>query len=84
MSVSKLKDFADDKINVTQNLKFILGMEENIFGKGENASYQHFLLFPKCFQKHPSLVCSLKIWDCVVKSFNEMDFFSNVLSRLFS
>ena len=29
-------------------------MEENILGKGENAGYQHFLLFPKCFQKPPS------------------------------
>ena len=26
---------------------------ENIAGKGENAGYQHFLLFPQCFQKHP-------------------------------
>ena len=24
---------------------------ENIVGKGENAGYQHFLPFPKCFQK---------------------------------
>ena len=24
---------------------------ENIVGKGENAGYQHFLLFPNCFQK---------------------------------
>ena len=23
---------------------------ENILGKGQNAGYQHFLLFPKCFQ----------------------------------
>ena len=23
---------------------------ENIVGKGENAGYQHFLLFPQCFQ----------------------------------
>ena len=30
-------------------------MAENILGKGENAGYQHFLLFPKCFQKPPSL-----------------------------
>ena len=22
---------------------------ENIVGKGENAGYQHFLLFPQCF-----------------------------------
>ena len=27
---------------------------ENTVGKGENAGYQHFLLFPKCFPKPPS------------------------------
>ena len=27
-----------------------MGREENILGKGENAGYQHFLLFPQCFQ----------------------------------
>ena len=32
----KLKTFTDDKINVTEELK---------------TSYQHFLLFPECFQK---------------------------------
>ena len=35
-------------------MKFISERIENILGKGENAGYQHFLLFPKCFQK-PSL-----------------------------
>ena len=48
---SKLKAFADDNINVTKKLKFVVGRIENIVGKGENAGYQHFLLFPKCFQK---------------------------------
>ena len=33
---------------VTEKLKFTLGRTENIVGKGE---YQHFLLFPQCFQK---------------------------------
>ena len=47
----ELKGFADDKIHVTRKLKFVLGRVENIVGKGENAVYQHFLLFPKCFQK---------------------------------
>ena len=51
---SKFKAPADDKINVTQNLKFVLGKVENILGKGENAGYHHFHLFPKCFQKSPS------------------------------
>ena len=47
---SNLKDFADDKINVTYLTNFVLGREKNIVGKGENAGY-HFLLFPQCFQK---------------------------------
>ena len=42
--------FADDKINLNQKLKFDMGRVENIVGKGENAGYQHFLLFPQCFQ----------------------------------
>ena len=36
---SKLKGLADDKINVSEKLKFILGMIENIVGKAENAGY---------------------------------------------
>ena len=30
---------------------FAFDRVENIVGKGENAAYQHFLLFPQCFQK---------------------------------
>ena len=48
---SKFKAFADDKINVTEKLKFGLEEVEKVVGKGENASYWHFLLSPKCFQK---------------------------------
>ena len=57
---SKLKAFADNKINDTEKLKFDLGRVENIVGKGENAGHQHFLLFPQCFQKASSLG-SLKV-----------------------
>ena len=32
-----------------KKLKYILGRVENIVGKGENAGYQHFLLFLQCF-----------------------------------
>ena len=49
LNQSKLKAFADDRINVNQKLKFDLGRVENIAGKGRNAGYQHFLLFPQCF-----------------------------------
>ena len=51
---SKLVAFVDDKVNATQNLKFVLGRVDNIVGKGENGGYQHFLFFPQCFQKHSS------------------------------
>ena len=47
----KLKAFANNEINLTQKLKFVLEWVENIVGKGENAGNQHFLLFPQCFQK---------------------------------
>ena len=42
--------FADIKINVVEKLKLVFRRVENM-GKGENAGYQHFLLFPQCFQK---------------------------------
>ena len=48
---SKLKELADDKISITEKEKFGLKQIENIMGKGENAGYQHFLLFPLCFQR---------------------------------
>ena len=57
---SKLKAFADDKINVNEVLKISFGRVENIVGRGENAGYQHFLLFPQCFRK-PSVSRSLKV-----------------------
>ena len=37
--------------NITEKLKFVLEWVENIVGKGENAGYLHFLLFPQCFEK---------------------------------
>ena len=43
---SKLKAFADDKINVAEMIFSLSDREENIVGKGENAGYQQFLLFP--------------------------------------
>ena len=51
------------KMNVTEKLKVLLGRVENIVGKGENAGYQHFLLFPQCFQK-PSVSGSLNLGLC--------------------
>ena len=62
---SKLKAFEDDKINLKEKFKLVLGKVENIVGKGENAGYQHFPLFLQCFQipyNSGSLSC-----DSVVK-----------------
>ena len=63
--IFRLKAFADDKINETEKLKFVLGTGENIVGKGENAGNQHFFLYPQCFQKG-LLYRVLKSRDCVV------------------
>ena len=61
LDVTILKGFADDKINVAQMLISLFDkIEKNIVGKGENAGYQHFLLFPQCFQK-ASFLGSLKV-----------------------
>ena len=57
---SKLKACADNKINVSEKLKFVFDRVENIVGKGENAGYQHFLLFHSVFKR------LLKSRDCVV------------------
>ena len=37
--------------SVAQILIFVNDRVENIVGKGENAGYQNFLLFPQCFRK---------------------------------
>ena len=47
-----IESICSNKIYVTGNLKFVLGRVENRAGEGENAGsgYQHFLLYPQCFQ----------------------------------
>ena len=50
LAFCKVKAFADDKSNVTQNVKSVYHKVEKIVERGENAGYQHFLLFPQCFQ----------------------------------
>ena len=41
--VTNLKAFADNSSNID---KMKISVFENAVGKGENAGYQHFLLFP--------------------------------------
>ena len=66
-SFTKFKALADDELSVTKVMSYGFDMVENIVEKGENAGYQHFLLFPQCFQKSFSLQV-IKGWDCVIKS----------------
>ena len=57
---AKLKAFADGILNAGKINISVFERVENIVGKGENAGYQHFLLFPQCFEKQ-SLSGSLKV-----------------------
>ena len=66
MDWSKLKAFADVKINVTKQLKFSMGGVKRIVGKGENAGYQHFSPFPTMFSGG-YFVRVVKRRYCVVK-----------------
>ena len=63
---SKSKALVDNKVDVTEKLKIVLGRKENVVRKGENGGYQHFFFSPQCFQKS-SFQCRSKS-DCVVKS----------------
>ena len=48
---SKLKEFADDNFKFEKNGRKVSKRIENTVGKGEIARYEHFLLFPQCFQR---------------------------------
>ena len=65
LDLSKFVARADNKINVIQNLNYVLPRVEDILGNGENAAgYQHFFsFFQKCFQS----AFFVKGWDWVVK-----------------
>ena len=49
LTLSKLKAFADNEINVTLMIKSVFDRVKNIVGKAENAGYQYFLLFKQFF-----------------------------------
>ena len=50
LAISKLKAFADDNFSVAQMVQFYSDRVKNV-GKGENAGFQHFLLYAQCLQK---------------------------------
>ena len=49
LGLSKLKSFADDKLNVTQNIKVVFHRIENIVGKEEKCWLPAFSSFPTIF-----------------------------------
>ena len=51
LDYTKLKAFADDNSTLAEKMISVYDRIENIVGKGGNAGYQHFLLFPQSFQK---------------------------------
>ena len=57
----QIEIIADNKLNTDKMTVSLLDRVENTKGKGENAGYQHFLLFPQCFPK-PSSLGLFKIW----------------------
>ena len=65
LDMTKLKAFADDRLNIIKMMISLFDRVENTAGKGENAGYQHFLLFP-VFSKAFFLKVD-KSLDCVVK-----------------
>ena len=54
VDLSKMTAFAEDDLDAAQIMRFFFDRVENIVQKGENADYQHFLLFSQYFI---SLVC---------------------------
>ena len=73
LDCSKSKGFADDKFNIAKMMISVCEMVENMEGKGENAGYQHFLLFPRCFQKKLSISGSFKLGILRGKGLKECD-----------
>ena len=61
---SKLKAFADDKLNVNVYLNFNLKMEENIVGKGKKMLVTSIFSFSHNVFKAFS-VRFVKSWDCL-------------------
>ena len=41
LGLPKLKAFADNKLNINQNVKVVFHRKENILGKEENAGYHN-------------------------------------------
>ena len=79
--MSKFIASADNKFGVAEIMGFVFERVENIVGKGENAGYQHFLLFLRRFQKasYPEMLKVRLLWQRVISNSLTYIFFSNIL-----
>ena len=66
LEMFKFKASADEKFNVAKLAEIVSGRVESNVEIVENAGYQHFLLFPHCFQK-ASFPRVVKTRDCLIK-----------------
>ena len=71
LALTKLKAFAEDKFSIAKMLIPCFDRVENIVGKGENAGYQHFLLFQQCFKKafYTALLKLMIVWSRIKTGF---------------
>ena len=56
-------------MNVNKKYRHAFARVESIVGKGESAGYQHFLLFPQCFQK--AIYYGFLMWALQEKQFHK-------------
>ena len=70
LDLSKFKASADYNWKVAQMAKFVLNRVENFVRKGENAGYQHFLLFRHFYHRDfsPSVVSLVGGWPFAKQS----------------
>ena len=79
---TKFQAFADNKSDVTTRMISVFIRQETVVGKGDNAGYQHFLLFPQCFHNaYPSGLLKVRILWYRVKNLPEGPSFFFVLGK---
>ena len=69
MDVTKLKAFANYSLSIAKMMISLFDTMENTVRKGENAGYQHFLLYIQCFPE-PSSLGSFTLYHTIL-TFND-------------
>ena len=63
--LDRIKAFLGNKFKIAKIMIHVFYRVKNIVGNGENAGYQHFLLFTLCFKLHWPKASELLSWQCV-------------------